>query len=212
MAKEINSTEKHLNIFFINKEERIVIDNEMPLEQMQCSCEIPLLLITHNNVSIVSIENIHETMLIFQEQLQKVLHNDLPIHESIGNDIGYAYNEYLAHIYAERKSMIDLVYRKKDGFEEWVGDDYKLWGHDVLTSWLYNNHQGAIVFEVTPICLALLDDCDNHIKINVYEEWISDYKPFIIRTIPREVAEQWLKQAQELVTMLEKNNQPCHTT
>ena len=37
-----------------------------------------------------------------------------------------------------------------------------------------------------------------------YEEWIKTYKPYLVRTIPRDVAEQWLMQANDILEQIKK--------
>jgi hypothetical protein len=56
-----------------------------------------------------------------------------------------------------------------------------------------------------------LDDAQQQKNYIPYEEWIKNYKPLLIRTIPKDVAEQWLNQAQEILKKIEENTPRLHT-
>jgi hypothetical protein len=133
----------------------------------------------------------------------------LPIHNSIQTSIGYIYNEYLQNTY-NKKGMYtsNLVYKLQDGIESWIGNEYKLWGYGSIVSWLYNDANGSIIFEVTPVYPGGFGNPERKAKANVaYKEWLITYKPYYIGEISHATAQQWLKQAQAILNQIEKNIQ-----
>jgi hypothetical protein len=143
---------KHSIIFAINDKEKIVLENEAPIEKLSCYCETPIILTQDKHTSLLSIEDIHSNMLAFRDQLTKALHNELKLHKSVAHNIGYAFNQYLEHEYNDdAQNDPNIVYVDRDGVDSWIGDDYQLFGHDLLITWLYNNDKGAIILESTPL-------------------------------------------------------------
>jgi hypothetical protein len=201
---------EHAVIFILSNTERIVLEHAVPIDQLACYCETPVLLIQNTHKVILSVEDLHDTMLVFYEQLSQALLGKLRLHESIEADIGYVYNAYLEQLHHEESiykvhNKFTIVYVQRDGVDSWVGNDYKLWGYNSIASWLYNDTDGAIIFEVTPVYLGGFGDPERKAKAIPYEEWIKDYKPDLIRTIPHSVAQQWLEQANNILKIIEKN-------
>jgi hypothetical protein len=198
---------KHSGINFVfNGNEKIVLEIKKPIEQLYCYCETPIVFKLPGCDFLLSVDDIYENMLIFHKLLSQALCDEAPLHESIQSDIGYVYNSYMRHTYStkpvnDETPICTLVYVKRDAIESWVGYNYNLWCHDCKASWLYNAADGSIVFEVTPVYPFDTEDDKNGIS---YEEWIKTYKPYLVRTIPRDVAEQWLMQANDILEQIKK--------
>ena len=65
-------------------------------------------------------------------------------------------------------------------------------------SWLYNNKEGNIIFEITPFYpWHNVTKKANPEKIS-YKKWIKDYKAVVKTIIPKENLKQWITQAEEV--------------
>ena len=65
-------------------------------------------------------------------------------------------------------------------------------------SWLYNDKDGNIIFEITPSYpwhYETKRTCPEKIS---YTKWLQNYKPTVITMIPKENIKQWIDQAKEL--------------
>ena len=96
----------------------------------------------------------------------------------------------------------------------WKGNQSNIWSPVVrdgnLQTWIYNDKDGAIIFEITPLypyhfCGAEEEDFIPPKNYILYQEWMKGYKPYLIRTIPEDVARQWFEQTKVIVRQIKKN-------
>jgi len=86
----------------------------------------------------------------------------------------------------------------------WIGLNYEIWEtsnntNPYVTTWMYNDSEGNIIFEVTKFYKwSLREKEPEDLDFITYEEFIKDYKPLIHCIIPRDLAIEWLKQAMEI--------------
>jgi hypothetical protein len=132
--------------------------------------------------------------------LKKAVTNNLQLHESLKQNLGLMYNQYCHEMPHQTPEFIMAV--TSDGTSKyWVGVDYKIWSTyntttPKLTTWLYNDHTGNIIFEVNPLYKwSFFPDDLQDPEFLTYDEFMKDYKPLIHRIIPRDVAIEWLEQA-----------------
>lgn len=191
-------------IFTINNHEKIIGKAADPIEKWDCCYDIPLILLCDATQYVLCEWDIRSSMEQLSEMLTKALANELQLHESIMQDIGYLWHE----AYSDKPGF---VYEEEEGTKLWIGHKYKLWTASGTKShtitWLYNDHAGAIIFEVTPEYRWEFEEegmekDENYIS---YEEWIKSYKPIAIRKISPEVARQWIKTADEIVKKIDEN-------
>ena len=65
-------------------------------------------------------------------------------------------------------------------------------------SWLYNDEQGNIIFEITPFYpWFYVTKKTNKEKVS-YKEWIENYKPTIKTIIPHKNLKKWIIQAEHM--------------
>src|SRR5205085_11669823 len=95
-----------------------------------------------------------------------------------------------------------FTYEELGESEYWVGDKYRLWGYGSRGVWIYNSGDDSIIFEVTP---AYAGGFAYPQKCIPYNQWIKKYKPYLIRIIPRDVAQQWLEQCNAILKQIEEN-------
>lgn len=120
---------------------------------------------------------------------EKILKNELIIHDSINLDIGFLQNEYDDFLWKKNLSKK----RKYDFFEihgNWIGSNYMLFdGRDIFT-WLYQKNN-LIYLEVTPYYKWHSRDPDKGEEFIPYEEWIKNYNPIAIVEIDKKTIQRW---------------------
>lgn len=201
----------HIN-FELDKKEKIIVQLTSPLHDIYC-CDRASIVWTNDYTSYVLLDDsvfpIYNMVQVFIILLNKSLSNKLQLHQSLTTmDIGYLYNEDL-------QNKPGLAYEQWEGEEYplWVGYKYFLWAGNDVQSWIYNNNAGDIVFEITPNFPEKLSTNFSNNRLSIekqknhesYKKWIQEYRPLLIRTIPREVAEQWLDKANQTLKTIEKN-------
>lgn len=203
-------------IFKLNEIEKIVITLEESIKHVDCCYRAPILYFQGDREYLLengNIFSVRDNIQKFINLVAKALSNKLVLHPSLKSntpivkDIGYFFNE-------SRQNKPGIVYDEEENGEQgyWVGMKYMLWAEDDVT-WMYNNESGDIIFEITP-CFPgkptywfekepfSQEEIENSLW---YEQWIKDYKPLLIREIPREVAQKWLDQAHEILETIEEN-------
>lgn len=184
----------------------IVIDLEEPIENVHCCYHAPIVLLDNNQKTILSDTVVQDNVHSLQNLLMKVLNSSLKLHKSITKDIGYLENEYYdLHFNNMLKDNLDLFYKQLNGGDFWIGEDYKLWGCDSSSSWLYNDEQGNIIFEVTSVYPGRFGDSEKQNYAISYEKWLKNYMPQLITAIDRNIAQQWLEKVNHLSKQIEKN-------
>src|SRR6266478_4304797 len=132
----------------------IVFEFDQEFESLDCYCEIPALFYKDGLIYFLSREDLVSNFTVFRNQLEQVLNNELKMHSSIIASLGYMYNEYLKHS-IDGKCDGDFTFvSKSQEFDHWIGTEYQLFGNDALATWLYNDENKNIIFEITPVYLA----------------------------------------------------------
>jgi hypothetical protein len=136
-----------------------------------------------------------EDMYMFKDRLQKALLGVLGLDKSI-KDIGYAYNQY-SHTICMENSPVKDNFLHQDSY--WIGVKYQIWASELCVTWIYNDGQANITFEVTPFYPFMHLGAEMKQNYIPYEKWIKDYKPCVIKKLSKKVAEKWLNQINELI-------------
>jgi hypothetical protein len=128
------------------------------------------------------------------------------LHKSI-NNIGSAYNN-------ELQDIPGSFYVEREGLPRWIGNSYLLWSGTTpkipVTTWLYNESDGLIIFEVTALYPYHFSETDEEVLIS-YQEWVKTQSPSqtVYKTIlSPEVAQRWLKQLEDVLKIIEFNSLP----
>ncbi len=193
----------HYITFNIDKNSRIIIPLQDPIEWLGAIYEENILFYHKKQKLFLSKQTIYHDMLNLAELLNKALNNELFLDKSINQDIGYLVHEY--HIDENKVALCDF----DSGIRSWVGYKYKLWEATnknlCFMSWIYNSPDGSIIFEITPFYPYMYCEPEEEPNYIPYEEWIKTYKPYFITTLSRETAEQWIEQAEQIIRMVEYN-------
>ncbi len=65
-------------------------------------------------------------------------------------------------------------------------------------SWLFNDPEGNIVFEITPFYPYVYETKKSHPDFITYKQFMKDYKLAVKTFIPKENLKQWIEQAKEI--------------
>jgi len=143
-----------------------------------------------------------EALGMLKALLTKAIDNRLILHDSIVNDIGYLWNEYL-----QDKIEHDFVQEPLEQSTCWVGTKYLLLSTPrSLSTWLYNEGND-IYLEITPIYFWHFSDRKENEKFISYDEFIKHYKPLVTIKIKKNVAQKWLKIVSKLAEIAQKNHE-----
>lgn len=191
--------------FTINKQEKIIINYEDSLYDYMY-CNEALITLEQNNTCIkLAHDSLYNNMISFTRSLKKGLNNDLQLHQSLTHDIGFLFNQYSARICGKKlKEPTFLTYIIKNDKSYWPGNNYGLWEYDFIT-WIYNDNNGNIIFEVTPFYPYMYCERKKEPSYIPYNKWIKTYKPFFIKTISKETAQEWLNQAECIIKTIKEN-------
>ncbi|HLW72429.1 MAG TPA: hypothetical protein VKR54_00085 [Candidatus Babeliales bacterium] len=207
-------------VFQLNEIEKIVLEYQNPLDEIKkinlrlydplleidC-CYEGLIRFTDKHQSILlSDESIRDEMQSFTILLRKALENELSLDTSINEDIGFMYNQY-DYLFWTKDSIVvdDFVHELSETTPVWVGMRYQLWMTKKYVTWLYNDNNGLIIFEVTPLYPFSYRNSSKEQDYITYKKWIKNYKSCLTRTISREVAQQWFEQANKIEIQIADN-------
>jgi hypothetical protein len=177
----------------------ITFESFKSFEQMLPLYDAKVVLHIENKNYILADESIKDVLTTLCFTLQKCLHNMLSLDNSINQDIGLMWNNFL-HEDGE------FVYEG----QFWIGLKYSVWQapsnvHPCLATWLYNDQQGNIIIEITENYFWHYTEPDGDARYISYQQFIQQYQPLLKHTLQHNVAEQWLQQAKSWLNMLEEN-------
>jgi len=136
----------------------------------------------------------------FESLLAKVVCGQLPLHESITEDIGFLWHEYL-----QDKKEHNFVEKPLENSTYWVGQTHHLCESKKWDTWLYNKND-AIYFEITPSYHWHFCKPQRNEKFVSYKKFVKKYKPLAIIKIDKKVAQGWLKIVSRLLATAQKNH------
>lgn len=180
-------------IFQISKTKKIVLKITEPINEIHLFTEGTIYLVEEEKQIVLSEDSIRENMNVLNYILTRAIKGQYTLHESIKKDIGYLYNE-------ELQEKPGLSYEKLERRDVWVGLKYNVWFNDFAT-WIYNNNEGAILLEITPVYPGYFDE----LYETSYDEWIKYYKPYLTKEISIETAQDWLQKARSILNQIDKN-------
>jgi hypothetical protein len=191
-------------IFKLGEKNKLIFLLDIPIKKW-LSCDFIKVYFKDNKYLLLRDDHISDTLFILSSVLKKALKNELQVHESIVVDIGLIWNK-------ELHGDLGLIYEKnKEQQQFWVGLRNLLWctpGNikPSLATWLYNDKDGNIIFEVTPTYYwNFIDPLPDEQDYIIYEEFIKNYKSLLIEKISKETAEEWILKIDELMKIIQSN-------
>jgi hypothetical protein len=113
------------------------------------------------------------------------------------NNVGYCWNHVLNQKINDHQ-LFDDNYNYLNNFLVWSRANH--------VTFLYNNNQGDIVFEVIPLYPFTYAYGKNKRTYGYFAKWMKSYKPILKTIISPEVAQQWILQAEEMIAFIIHNS------
>ena len=187
---------------------KVITKNNIDFEKIDfCWDEIEIYFIGQQKL-LIGQQAVGEFFESFIGNLKKVINNKLQLHESITQNLGVMWNEKF------QGKLGFIMIKASDGKSMyWVGLDYEMWAvfnniNQYVTTWLYNDKDTNIIFEVTPFYKWSVQEREpEDLDFVTYEEFMKDYQRIIQRVIPREIAIAWLDQAMKAYRSLFDNEE-----
>lgn len=186
----------HQMILNLNENEKIIIDLSYSIEEILPFDMVFIKLFTANILQLAE-----DRALPFLRRFKDVLKNAFDeksiFYINPNQDIGYIWNKEL------KDDVADLVLILDKTESYWVGREYMVWSttgnmKPHITTWIYNDPEGNIIFHITPVLKNIFT-----ISKKKFDIWMQSYKPFLIRTIPKNVAQEWLNQINDALKIVE---------
>jgi len=192
-------------IFDLNNKEKIILESSYPIYSLYPCDKVIFYLIYNNNKYIIERDCIQYALAVLKEKLNKALVNQLPLHESINQNVGFLWNEYL-------QNKPGFVEMRVGEINHWIGIKNLLWStpgniQPQLDVWIYNDEKGSIVFEVTPGYAWHFVDLQETTPPVSYQEFVQNFKPLYVQTVSSNTAKQWLEQAENILKKVKENAQ-----
>jgi len=198
--------------FSLQKNENFIIKSQYNLCDIVTCTELAIYFESQEKSFIVHYDFIEDALLQLSTLLKKSLNRDLYLHHSIDKNIGYLWN---CKLHGES----GLHYKKYDNQMFWIGEQHHLWEtpgnvYPNLATWIYNDFDGSIILEITPVYPWHFVDPANDQKYISYEVFMKQYAPLVVRTIPDAIAIMWQEQADMLLDCIERNSEKveCSST
>jgi hypothetical protein len=191
-------------LFSLTQTESMVLVLEESLTEVHCCYEAPVFFRGKEGEFLLSDDTVRHHMYKLVSLLTKSLSNGLLCHKSLHLNIGSLFTRY--RFYSFDQDMAEkqgLIFDEED---EWVGTKHLLFAYDIAV-WIYNDQQSAIILEFTPWYKGNYFDFEGETDFTQYEQFLKDYKPLFTRTLPRDVAQQWLDQANSILKQITENSE-----
>lgn len=150
--------------------------------------EVTVALTIKNKQYILKVDVLDFVTHKFKNLLYKTLNNpiQLPDNIEIGN-LGFYYN---AEYYNENYDNINF-------------SNFWLWSGQNIQTWLYNKNN-KIYLEISPSYPWLFSDEKEEKGYVTFDEFMKTYKPVALEEIDRAIAQEWLKQCDEILNSMIK--------
>ncbi|HTM05895.1 MAG TPA: hypothetical protein VL201_01520 [Patescibacteria group bacterium] len=157
-----------------------------------------------NTYTLLAYDTLNEACILLNVSCKEALKQKYYFDEKNFPDIGLIYNDAIY-------KKVRTNYKDKS-LKDTLDCTNKLvvWSPVVsknnMQTWMYNDVNGQIVLFIAPIYPFTFTS--NRVKGYMsYAEWIKTYKPFVKRIISPETAQEWIKQTDEIMTLIQKNSE-----
>ena len=128
--------------------------------------------------------------------ITQLLNNKMSLSKNMINDLGLEMNQYFEGI-SELDNCFNYLF---------LSNSHKQ-VRPYYNSWLYNDKEGNIVFEITPFYPWHDPSQEKNSNFISYEKWIKNYKSILKVIVPLKNIKQWVQQAKKWCKLLENNEQ-----
>lgn len=119
--------------------------------------------------------------------IPKLLNNEMILDKTIIGDPGIEWNKYPKGIRGTKAT--NEFYFFGNGHKQVP---------PYFDGWMYNDKNGNVIFEITPFYPFHYETQKTHPDFISYKQFMKDYKPIVITSIPKENLKQWMIQAKKL--------------
>jgi len=194
---EIQFVEKKLLNFVLNSTEKITIFLDYN-DIIDCCYWASFFFVQYNHRILLTRWEIQDNIERFIKILDLAIHNKLPLNFVGNQDIGYLWN------FICKKKNIKDEYSDETFNERLKFKPYLVFNDHNFATWIYNDHNGDIVLKITP--LFPKGRPRNRIsKYNTFLHWMKKYKPKFVCIIQKNIAKNWLDQANKINDIIKNN-------
>lgn len=148
---------------------------------------------------------LHHFLIRLQKLLCESLSHNLKLDDSITYDIGYLWNIW---IHGNDISLARVIKNNKYPF--WVGEKYEL-SSGQYVSWIYNDEQNNIIFQMTPTYPVVCFDQENQREVKKYQAWMKKYRSRFKTIIPIDIAILWIEETQQILDIIHVNSEKLYS-
>lgn len=188
----------------LNKEFTIEVELPCPYTDLLFFYDLTIYLVHNKRYLLFANDICLEAFRSLHYTLEAALANKLTLHNSITQDIGYVWNEYLHEDDLDNKKNRFFYKESSSGEKFWIGHDYLVWDSKEYDTWIYTKNN-TIYFEVTPCYrwhFADPEEGDNYVP---FATFLKNYKPLLVTELSQETAQQWFNQTKEALAIMESN-------
>lgn len=186
----------------LNDTEKIVINFEESLNEIHCCSNALIVFHKDNETFRLGNEMLTVTLPTLTYLLTETINNKLLLHKSLEGNIGYQYAQDV--FFAYDRNILEPLGLVFDENNNWIGRRYLLCAYDVAV-WMYNDKNGDIKLEFTSVYGGGYFDPEDINGIAAYEQFLKNYKSYVIVTISQRTAQQWLAQANDILKHIDEN-------
>jgi len=190
---------KELLTFKLNDHATIIIRLNHPNDIVDAGYQTRFFLKNYNHQYSIAYNFVRSNIADLQKLLNKALKNQLQLDEYFIHDIGYYWNFYL-----NKDNKIDNVNENYS-----ILRDYFIFD-SLFPTFIYNDINGNIIIIITPLYPHVLSCRKRKPSHRYFLKWMKNYKPIFKTIISRELAQQWIDQAQQILDEIDKNTEELY--
>jgi hypothetical protein len=197
------------NVFNLDETKKIIVDSDFPFKEVLPFDDV-IIKFSNDFLFNLTEDCFQYLMNSLKGALTKGLKNHLQIPDFIDEDIGLLWNKELNN--TKQWSMTNhdqQMLNNPESLGEYILFSTSGETYPSLATWIYNNKNGEIVFQITPQYKWHFDDPKDGENFITYDEFIRNYKPLFTGIISPAVAKKWLKKINALLKLAKTNEQKC---
>jgi hypothetical protein len=183
--------------FKLNEHEKIIIKFNVN-DVLHCCYRAKFFFVRYNHKILLQDWTINEDLKQFIQVLDPAIKCQLSINSEFTNEIGHLWN-YVCNKKKSHDRFSEKTKKERKKFTPYLAFQR----HD-FTTWIYNDSNGNIIFKITPLFKSWKPRRKQP-KYITFLHWMKNYKPILIRIIPKDIAEQWLDQANQIYNVVKNN-------
>ena len=186
-------------VFTLNNDIQIIIEIDQYYDDYPyCFYEDNFYLYYNNKKTKLAYDSIASYIEELTVMLKKSLKNQKKLPNNLTLDIGYLWNLY---VNAENDSQLSYANEEYAFLEK-----FNLW-YSKYATWIYNDELGNITLEITPCYPHTYDE---NFSYQNFLQWMENYQPLLKTIIPKNIAQQWVMQGQQIIDIIDENTEMLH--